>query len=196
MTTELQQNKDLVDVANNRSNLTSEQKNFLFVEYGQFKRPIEIIVNFNSTFNRTISDTTLARFSKVYRDDIRQVRDQWVKALSDEAGSHKRIRIQKIWKMITNLDDDFEALRQSLSDDQVKSHRIGIATYKQIDSLLNSLRVEMEGNTLHIHHRDLNKQKDDDLIDTARDVLNKVDPAMIEDANYDIIPDKDNEGGG
>ena len=60
-----------------------------------------------------------------------------------------------------------------------------------MESLLGSLRVEMEGNTLNINYRNLSTQKDNDLIETARDVLNKVDPSLIEDADYDILGNED-----
>ena len=161
--------------------LSPDQINFLLAEFGQFKRPSHIISDFQNTFNRTVTDGAITQFQKRYVDEIKQVRDQWVNALADEAGSHKRVRVVTLWEMVCGLQDD---LPQFKSNGEDKDYRLHI---KQIESLLGSLRVEMEGNTLNINYRDLTTQKDDDLMNTARDVLNKVDPSMIEDANYKIL---------
>ena len=170
-----------------------DQINFLLAEYGQFKRQSHIISDFQNTFSRSITAQSLTVFTKRYANEIKQVRDQWVNALADEAGSHKRVRVIKLYEMYCSLEDSYKALSADLSDDKLKVHKIGIVTYKQMESLLSSLRVEMEGNTLNINYRNLTTQADNDLIETARDVLNKVDPSLIEDANYKILADDDKD---
>ena len=173
--------------------LSNEQINYLLAQFGQFNRPSHILKDFTTTFKRDLSDKALQGFQKRYANDIKQVRDQWVNALADEAGSHKRVRVIKLYEMYCSLEDSYKALSADLSDDKLKVHKIGIVTYKQMESLLSSLRVEMEGNTLNINYRNLTTQADNDLIETARDVLNKVDPSLIEDANYKILADDDKD---
>lgn len=164
--------------------LSDSQINFLLSQFGQFKRNVTILKDFKSTFNREYSQRSLYDFQKRYKNEIKQVRDQWVNSLADEAGSHKRVRVNALWSMYCQLNDHLSEFEQQKEYKEIRLHN------KQMESLLNSLRVEMEGNTINVNYRNLNTQKDDELIDTARDVLNKVDPGLIEDANYKILDEK------
>ena len=174
--------------------LSGDQINFLLAEFGQFKRPSTILSDFKNTFQRDLNERSLTAFQKRYSNDIRQVRDQWVNALSDEAGSHKRVRIVKLYDMLCTLEDRLPDIPGYYTDEfQGSAQYLMNNTIKQMESLLNSLRIEMEGNTLNINYRNLSTQRDDELIDTARDVLNKVDPSLIEDANYSILGENDDK---
>jgi len=187
MTTALKQNTTKREVSEKGSwHLSGEQINFLLAEYGQFKRQIHIISDFEKNFNRTITGAALTAFQKKYANDIKQVRDQWVNALADEAGAHKRVRVVKLWNLYCNLEGDLEVIPRKIEAYR-DAQRLKTNTIKQMESLLTSLRVEMEGNMLNVNYRNLSSQVDSDLIETARDVLNKVDPSLIEDADYDIL---------
>ena len=170
---------------NRSSHLSETQINYLIAKLGQFDRPAHIKRDFESTFSRTLADTSLNEFQKRYSNQIKQVRDTWINSLADEAGSHKRVRVLKLWEMYCILEDGTKRFINSKADKDLRLHM------KQMESLLGSLRVEMEGNTLNINYRNLSTQKDNDLIETARDVLNKVDPSLIEDADYDILGNED-----
>jgi hypothetical protein len=189
MSKALQQNPTENKTKVDRSLLTNEQVNYLLVQFGQFKRQSEVKVALKRAFDRDVATSTLYEFERRYKTEIQRIRQTWVDNLSEEAGSHKRVRVQQLWHLYCVLLDDLPKIPGYYKEEVQGSAQYLINnTVQKMESLLNSIRVEMEGNTLNVNYRDLSKQDDHNLVETARNVFNKIDPSFIEDAIF-----KDNE---
>jgi len=146
--------------------LSDKQQNTLIADLASFQKPTELATKFN------ISVSTVMYYTKTHRDLIKQSRRKWMTKLESEQYSHKRSRVIKL----TQLIDMAEEIASKDDNSNIKLKAI-----QRIESIVDKIRIELEGNKLTVQGNITHTQTDSDLISKAAEILQgRIDAQVIE----------------
>lgn len=116
--------------------------------------------------------TTILKYQKSYAKEILQLRDIWISKLSEEPFTHKRVRIRQF--------QDLYQRAITLYDNNSEKPGIQDSAIRRMESILNSSRLEIEGNRVNVKY-DINVKYDDrGLIEQSKEIIELADYEEID----------------
>ncbi|MGR3221264.1 MAG: hypothetical protein ACUZ8H_15825 [Candidatus Anammoxibacter sp.] len=138
--------------------IDAKDKESLIRDLAAFGKPFELAKQYN------INITAVAYYVKKYADVIKQSRRKWVSRLDNEQYSHKRSRIIKLTELI-------DIVESRVITDMSISPNVLLIAVQRIESLIDKLRVELEGNKVTLAGGFTVTVQDSDLMSKASEIL-------------------------
>jgi len=154
--------------------LLEEQRENLINDLALFKTYEEISNEYGVNFS------TISHYSKTHKDKIATIRRRYVNQLSDVKFAHKRFRIEKLIHLLVKTEEIINKDIQEL-EGQGKGYNMTentrLSAIRQAASLVNQVRVEMEGNQLTIQGNITHIHQDSDILEKALNIITgRIDP--------------------